>query len=168
MSNHLFTHPLGVRMVETSYRVCFENTEKNMKNIIIAIGAVALATPALAQTTTAPSQTAPMTSPAPTTASPDPTTAGTPQAAAPAPAAPSSPAQIIATEFPTYDKDGNGALSTAEFDGWMVALKAKSGSPEMKPAEKKAWLDGAFATADKDKNKAVSQTELITYLTAGA
>jgi Ca2+-binding EF-hand superfamily protein len=139
-----------------------------VNKLILAIGAVAFATPALAQTTAPaamPLSASPATS-APTAAPQDATTAGTPSAAAPT--ADSSPAAIIATEFPTYDKDGNGVLSAAEFDGWMVALKAKSGSPEMKPADKKAWLDGAFATADKDKNKAVSQAELTTYLTAGA
>jgi hypothetical protein len=135
-----------------------------MKKLIMALGAVALATPALAQSTPA----APPARSAPTTASPDSTTAGAPATGAQATVAAMGPAAIIATEFPTYDKDGNGVLSAVEFDSWMVALKEKSGAPAMKPAEKKAWLDGAFATADKDKNKAVSQVELTTYLTAGA
>jgi hypothetical protein len=144
-----------------------------MKKIIFAIGAVALATPALAQTTTAPAAVPPSASTSSstsvTTPAPDGTaTTSTTTTTAPAPAAASSPAAIIATEFPTYDKDGNGVLSAAEFDGWMVALKAKSGGPALKPADQKAWLNGAFATADKDKNKSVSQTELTTYLTAGA
>jgi hypothetical protein len=138
-----------------------------MKKLILAIGAVALATPALAQMATPASPPA-ASQPSTTTASPDATTAGTPSATAPAAATPTSPAAIIATEFPTYDKNGDGVLSAAEFDGWMLALKAKSSGPAMKPADQKAWLNGAFATADKDKNKAVSQTELITYLTAGA
>ena len=93
----------------------------------------------------------------------EPSTTGT---NAPAPAA--DAASIIATEFPTYDKNGDGALNTEEFDSWMVALKAKSGAPDMKPAAKAAWLKNAFASADKDKNKAVSQAELTAYLTAGA
>jgi hypothetical protein len=145
-----------------------------MKKLILAIGAVALATPALAQMATPaspPTASQPSTttsSPDATTSSPDATTAGTPSAAAPTAATPTSPAAIIATEFPTYDKNGDGVLSAAEFDGWMLALKAKSSGPAMKPADQKAWLNGAFATADKDKNKAVSQAELITYLTAGA
>lgn len=141
-----------------------------MKKLIMAIGAVALATPALAQTTaptTVPPGASPSTTAVPPATSPDATTAGTPAAATQA-AVDNSPAAIIASEFPTYDKDGNGQLSVAEFDGWMVALKSKSGGPALKPAEQKAWLTGAFATADKDKNKTVSQTELTTYLTAGA
>jgi hypothetical protein len=138
-----------------------------MKNLILAIGAVALATPALAQMAT-PASPPVASQPSTTTMVPDATTAGTPSATAPAAAAPASPAAIIATEFPTYDKNGDGVLSAAEFDGWMVALKAKSGGPAMKPADQKVWLNGAFTTADKDKNKAVSQTELTTYLTAGA
>ncbi|WP_293880893.1 EF-hand domain-containing protein [Sphingomonas sp.] len=128
-----------------------------MKKLMIALGAVALATPALAQMTT------PAVPPTPSA----PVTAGTTMAP-PTAVAPASPAAIIATEFPTYDKDSNGTLNAAEFDGWMIALKDKSGAPAMKPAERKAWLDGAFATADKDKNKSVSQAELTTYLTAGA
>ncbi|MDB5714239.1 MAG: EF-hand protein [Sphingomonadales bacterium] len=136
-----------------------------MNKLIFAIGAVALATPALAQTATP--VTPPATSQPSTTTSPDASTVPAPSTA-PAAAAPASPASIIATEFPTYDKNGDGVLSAAEFDGWMVALKAKSGGPAMKPADQKAWLNGAFTTADKDKNKAVSQAELTTYLTAGA
>ena len=140
-----------------------------MNKLTIALGAVALATPALAQTTSAPvAPAAPPATSAPTTANPDPTTAGAPAAGAPVAAAPLGPAAIIATEFPTYDKDGNGSLSSAEFDGWMIALKTKSGAPTMKPAEQKTWLSGAFTTADKNKDKAVSQAELTTYLTAGA
>ena len=87
-------------------------------------------------------------------------------AAAPTPA--SDPKAIIASEFPTYDKDGNGALSKAEFDAWMVALKEKSGDTAMKPADKTAWLKTAFTTADKDRNMGVSLTELTDYLTAAS
>jgi Ca2+-binding EF-hand superfamily protein len=36
----------------------------------------------------------------------------------------------------------------------------------MKPADKTSWLKTAFTTADKDKDKAVSLTELTDYLTA--
>jgi Ca2+-binding EF-hand superfamily protein len=89
-------------------------------------------------------------------------------AAAPAPAPASDPKAIIASEFPTYDKDSSGALSRAEFDTWLVALKEKSGDTAMKPADKTTWLKTAFTTADKDKNKGVSLTELTDYLTAAS
>lgn len=149
-----------------------------MKTLLIAASALALATPALAQTsgtTSAPATTAGSTANTTTSGAPDSTMSSTtaqgsaamPMTSAPATAsAPSDPKQIIATEFPTYDKDGNGALSTGEFDAWMVALKEKSGSPAMKPAEQTTWLKGAFTSADKDKSKSVSLTELTTYLTA--
>lgn len=127
-----------------------------MKLLLIASGALAFASSALAQTTTG-------TTPAPVQAPPGESgtmTSGTTTT-------PPDPKAIIASEFPTYDKDGNGSLSTAEFDAWMMALKEKSGGAAMSAAEKSTWLKGAFAAADTDKNKVVSQTELTTYLTAG-
>lgn len=133
-----------------------------MKTLLIAAGAIALATPAFAQMSGGnPSATPPASSAMPpSSADPAPaTTTATPAA---------DPKSVIASEFPTYDKDGNGSLSAAEFETWMVALKTKSGGEPMKPADKASWLKGAFATADADKNKAVSETELATYLTAGA
>lgn len=134
-----------------------------MKLILAATGLLALASPALAK----------MTGPV---ASSPPASAATPQEAAPetAPAAPAAPAAapasdpktIIAAEFPTYDKDGDGSLVRAEFDTWLMALKDKSGDAAMKPADKTSWLKGAFTTADKDKSKGVSLAELTDYLTA--
>ncbi len=151
-----------------------------MKTLLIATSALALAAPAFAQTTGTPGS-APQSQTAPTSADPmaksqsdtsqaassqtAPAETATPPAAA---ETPSDPKAIIAAEFPTYDKDGSGALDVTEFSSWMVALKEKSGAAPMKASEKTAWLKGAFATADADKNKAVSQTELTTYLTAGA
>jgi hypothetical protein len=130
-----------------------------MKAFLIAFGAMALASPVLAQTTGSP---APMATPPSDTSMP---ATSVPAQAAPA-AAPSDPKTIIATEFPTYDKDGNGALARAEFDSWMTALKEKSGDTAMKPADRSAWLKTAFTTADKDKSKGVSLSELTDYLTA--
>ncbi len=78
-------------------------------------------------------------------------------------------AQVVSTEFPTYDKNADKALDKAEFGKWMVALKSAS-DPATKatdPATKK-WVDGAFASADADKSKTVSQTELTTYLSKSA
>ncbi len=134
-----------------------------MKTLLIAASAIAFATPALAQMSgTTPASTPPASTSVPPSSA-DPAMSGTTTAT---PAA--DPKSVIASEFPTYDKDGNGSLSSVEFDAWMVALKDKSGGEAMKPADKTAWLKGAFTSADADKNKAVSEAELTTYLTAGA
>jgi len=97
-------------------------------------------------------------------------------AAAPAQQAAAAPvsgaaqiAQVVNTEFPTYDTDKNGTLNETEFGAWMVALKAKS-DPSTKadsPATK-TWVDQAFASADKDKNKVLSKSELTGFLSQGA
>ena len=131
-----------------------------MKALLIAASAMAPATPALAQTT---GSVAPLATP--------PADAAMPAPSAPAQdaavfAAASDPKEIIASEFPTYDKDGNGALARTEFDMWMTALKEKSGDKAMKPDDKTAWLKTAFTNADKDKSKGVSLSELTDYLTA--
>ena len=131
-----------------------------MKAFLIAASAMALATPALSQTTgpIAPLATPPADAEMPASSAP------AQDAAVPAPA--SDPKAIIASEFPTYDKDGNGALARVEFDTWMTALKEKSGDKAMKPADKTAWLKAAFTNADKDKSRGVSLSELTDYLTA--
>ncbi|RDE06949.1 EF-hand domain-containing protein [Sphingomonas aracearum] len=74
-------------------------------------------------------------------------------------------AQVVQAEFPSYDKDGNGSLSSTEFGAWMVALKSAS-DPNAKaddPATR-TWAGQAFAQADKDKSKSVSKTELQGFL----
>ncbi|WP_010164415.1 EF-hand domain-containing protein [Sphingomonas sp. PAMC 26617] len=78
-------------------------------------------------------------------------------------------AEVVGTEFPTYDKDGDGALSAKEFGAWMVTLKTAS-DPSTKataPATK-TWIAQAFAQADVDKNRKVSKGELTTFLSAAA
>ncbi len=78
-------------------------------------------------------------------------------------------AQVVNTEFPTYDKNADTNLDKAEFGAWMVALKTAS-DPATKagdPATVK-WIDGAFASADADKSKSVSKGELTKYLSQGA
>ncbi|QNQ12048.1 hypothetical protein H3Z74_14950 [Sphingomonas alpina] len=77
-------------------------------------------------------------------------------------------AQVVNTEFPSYDKDANGDLSETEFASWMVALKTAS-DPATKSdsAEVKKWIGQAFATADADKSKSVSKTELTGFLSQG-
>lgn len=131
-----------------------------MKILLIAASALALSTPALAQmepaspgqpATTAPAPGQPMTTPDVVPM-----------------ATPTDPKALIASEFPSYDKDASGMLDKSEFAAWMGALKAKSGEKPMPAAEMTKWSDGAFATADKDKSKAVTLAELQTYLTQGA
>jgi len=131
-------------------------------------------TPAAAQpaTQTDPAQPAPQAA-APAQSTTSPTAATDP--AAPAQTAQAAPAtkaqqiaQVVDTEFATYDKDKDGVLSATEFDTWMVALKTAA-DPTTKadaPATK-TWLAQAFAQADTDKNKKVSKTELNGFLVAG-
>ncbi|HET9510875.1 MAG TPA: EF-hand domain-containing protein [Sphingomonas sp.] len=78
-------------------------------------------------------------------------------------------AQVVGTEFPSYDKNSDKSLDKAEFGQWMVALKSAS-DPATKAADPatKKWVDGAFASADTDKSKTVSQVELTKYLSQGA
>lgn len=78
-------------------------------------------------------------------------------------------AEVVNSEFSSYDKDKNGTLDESEFGAWMVALKEKS-DPSTKadsPATK-AWVDQAFASADKDKSKSLTKPELTTFLSQGA
>ena len=95
--------------------------------------------------------------------------ATTPQAATPANPG-NAVATIVDTEFPAYDADSDGELSQAEFSRWMVALKAqetKATGQTLPEAEVTAWANGAFVTADTDKNATISKPELVTYLSGG-
>lgn len=128
-------------------------------------GAPITGTPVTEQAATA----ATPTDPAATTA-PAETAATTPATDAATPASGSTQiAQVVSTEFPTYDKNADKALDKSEFGQWMVALKSAS-DPSTKPTDPatKKWVDGAFASADTDKSKSVSQTELTSYLSQGA
>lgn len=146
--------------------------------------------------TTAPQQQSPTTAPADTTtaqpaqdatvadqsatppaADPNTATQSAPAEQAQASPAPASPAaspadqvaSVVNTEFPSYDKNSDGNLDKTEFGSWMVALKTAS-DPSTKatdPATTK-WVDGAFASADSDKSKAVSKDELTSYLSGAA
>lgn len=77
-------------------------------------------------------------------------------------------AQIVDSEFASYDKDRNGSLSATEFDAWMVALKTAA-DPSTKAAspDTKKWMAAAFAQADTDKSKSVSKAELTGFLASG-
>ena len=147
-----------------------------LKSIIIASAAL-LSVPALAQVTepstavpangqpdtmnSSPAQTAPAGQ-APTAPESAPA-----QAAEAQPATGAQIADVVGTEFPNYDKNGDGSLSATEFGAWMVALKTAS-DPSTKataPATK-TWVATAFAQADADKNKKVSKGELTSFLSA--
>ncbi|MEG3174920.1 EF-hand domain-containing protein [Sphingomonas sp. RB3P16] len=78
-------------------------------------------------------------------------------------------AAVVDKEFTSYDKDGDGVLSAAEFDAWMVALKtATEPKTEASSPATKTWLDTAFAQADTDQNSKVSKTELTGFLSQPA
>ncbi len=142
-------------------------------------GAVMIAAPVLAQAAaTSPQAPASGGSVAAQTSQSD--AMATPQSGAPTDPVPmqsaareqaatgSQVAQVVDTEFPTYDKNGDGKLSAAEFAGWMVALKTKT-DPSTKPdaPETKKWVSAAFAQADTDKNKSLTKTEVTSFLTQG-
>ena len=77
-------------------------------------------------------------------------------------------AQIVDSEFPSYDKAGKGSLTKEEFGTWMVALRsasdpsANAASPEMK-----TWVAQAFTSADADRSGSVSKDELTSFLSQG-
>ena len=150
-----------------------------MLKYALLAGAMTIAAPALAQSTT----TSPQTAPTATTGAADPSmssaqtapgqtppsqSAPTQTAQATQPASGDQVAQVIDTEFPTYDKNGDGKLSTAEFGDWMVALKTKT-DPATQPGapETKKWVAAAFAQADTDKSKSLTKPELTSFLSQG-
>ncbi|WP_294201145.1 EF-hand domain-containing protein [uncultured Sphingomonas sp.] len=136
--------------------------------MMVSAPVLAQVTPAPAQTTPAAPQAAPATSADPAqTAQPATSTEAAP-AGGQVQATGSQIAQVVDTQFPTYDKDGDGKLNKAEFAQWMVALKSQT-DPSTKaeaPATKK-WVGSAFAQADADKDKTVSKTELTGFLSQG-
>ena len=78
-------------------------------------------------------------------------------------------AQAVDQGFPVYDKNGDGALDQTEFASWMTELRTasdptvKADSPEMT-----TWAGQAFATADADKNAALTKGEVTAFLSQGA
>ncbi len=129
--------------------------------------------------TTDPQMPAPATPPAETPAEPADAPADTattqtdpaaPATTEPRPAAGASQiAQVVNSEFASYDKNANGDLDKAEFGAWMVALKTAS-DPATKAADPatQTWVGQAFAQADVDKSSAVNEAELTTFLSQGA
>lgn len=148
-----------------------------MLKVTLLATAAMISSAAAAQTAPAEVQTAPAAAvdtaapPAdePTTAAPAATPAPTEQATTAQPATGGQVAQIVETEFPTYDKNSDGKLDKAEFSAWMVALKSKADpSTDAKAQTTVAWVSGAFTQADADKNKGVSKPELTSFLSQGA
>lgn len=157
-----------------------------MLKYALLAGVMTIAAPALAQTqantapqtTTAPAQvpdgspvTDPQASPAaPMDSAPVTTTDGTAtQSAATEPAEGGDQvATVVQTEFPTYDANKDGKLEKTEFASWMVKLKqASDPKASATSAETKSWINAAFAQADKDKDKSVTQPELVGFLSQG-
>lgn len=108
----------------------------------------------------------------------DPATGTSATPATPAtPAEPAAPAadaraatvaQLVETEFPSYDADKSGDLNQGEFAKWVLALHEKAEQAQaataMDEKAKVTWTKNAFATADVDKSKKISKAELQTFL----
>lgn len=149
-----------------------------MLKFTLLASAMLIAAPAIAQQAPMDSQTLPPSSASPTTGPTTPPTAPEPAnpATTQAPPAEATPAaqpvtgadqiaQVVEAEFPSYDKNADGTLNTAEFGAWMVALRAatdKSVTADSKAT--KLWTKTAFAQADADKSKSISKTELTGFL----
>jgi hypothetical protein len=160
-----------------------------MLKAILLAGTIAVAAPALAQDMpaqngSAPTQqptmpdavgpvnpaTAPQTAPdtsmaQPETAAPADQAAAEPAPAARQPASAQQVAQIVEQDFPTYDKDADGALKADEFGAWMVALRSAS-EPAFtgESAADKEWIGKAMAAADTDQSGSVNKAELTGFL----
>jgi hypothetical protein len=148
-------------------------------------GVMTIAAPALAQTqansvppsTTAPAsvpQGAPVADPQPSPATPMdsaqtvPADGATQSATTEPAAAGDQVATVVQTEFPTYDANKDGKLEKAEFASWMVKLKqASDPTASATSTETKSWVNAAFAQADKDKDRSVTQPELVGFLSQG-
>ncbi|APZ98142.1 hypothetical protein BWQ93_06370 [Sphingopyxis sp. QXT-31] len=127
--------------------------------------------PDAAQPTPAPAPDAATTPPAAAEPAPPAGEATTAQQAAPSgtAATPTQVAQIVNTEFPTYDADSSAELSEVEFGTWMKKLRSASEpTVDVESAEVKTWIGQAYGAADADKNGTVSKEELTAFLSKGA
>lgn len=151
-----------------------------MTKMMLLAGAMVVAAPALSQTTPQAAQTVPAQ---PAAGQQAPVTPAQPASAATAAdvatavdatpvARPAANADQVASavdsQFGTYDKNGDGKLSRAEFAEWMVTLKTASDpSTKAESAETKQWVNAAFAQADTDSSKALDKTEVTDFLQQG-
>jgi len=155
-----------------------------MLKYALLAGVMTIAAPALAQTqaNTVPQsatatgqvpQGAPVADPQPASSTPMDSAQAAPadstQTATAEPAASGDQvATVVQTEFPTYDANKDGKLEKAEFASWMVKLKqASDPKASATSAETKSWVTAAFAQADKDKDRSVTQPELVGFLSQG-
>ncbi|KTE32255.1 MULTISPECIES: hypothetical protein [unclassified Sphingopyxis] len=127
--------------------------------------------PDAAQPTPAPAPDAATTPPAAAEPAPPAGEATTTAQSAPSgtAATPTQVAQIVNSEFPTYDADSSAELSEVEFGIWMKKLRAASEpTVDVESAEVKTWIGQAYGAADADKNGTVSKEELTAFLSKGA
>jgi hypothetical protein len=66
----------------------------------------------------------------------------------------------IATDWSKYDTSGDGFLCPDEFSSWMNALRGENGNG---PADR-ATMAAAFRVADRDKDLAISRSELTAFM----
>jgi hypothetical protein len=144
-----------------------------MLRLIAAATTLAIITPAMAQDTSAPPPPPQeMPAPAPSSAPTGPAQSappGDPAAAAAPKSKEETIKEVVSAEFPTYDADKSGDLNKDEFGKWVTTLREQTMAQQGKPAtmtdaEKASWVKNAFAKADADKSKKVSQAELETFL----
>lgn len=122
--------------------------------------------------TTTPAPESDVQGEAQATAQADATTEADPAAQADAttqPATPDQVKQLVDSQFPTYDKDGDGDLTQDEFGEWVIALRSAS-EPTLDAAapETQSWVGQAFAQADADSSAGVSNAELTSFLAPNA
>jgi len=94
----------------------------------------------------------------------------TPPAASPAtvPSTPPNPRVVafVDQQFPVADANRDGTLTAPEFTAWVSALKTaerqKAGLPD-DPDAVKVYTDAALYTADGDKDKILTKTELANF-----
>ncbi|MGV7120762.1 calcium-binding protein [Sphingopyxis sp. 550A] len=156
-----------------------------LKHMLI-IGAAAVSMPAFAQETPPadpaapppteqpdPSTTTPTPAPAPESPPPESAPPAGDATAQPAPsgtaATPAQIAQIVNSEFASYDADKSNDLNQEEFAAWMKKLRTAT-EPSIDPESEqvKTWIGQAWTAADADKSGAVSKEELTGFLTRGA
>lgn len=96
-----------------------------------------------------------------------------PETSSAAPAAPAQPAangtQVAAfvdAQFPALDGDGDGALTTTEFEGWITRLKTtelETSGKAADAAEVKTYARNALLTADKDADQKITRAEATQF-----
>lgn len=96
-----------------------------------------------------------------------------PETSSATPAAPAQPsangAQVAAfvdAQFPALDSDGDGALTTTEFEGWITRLKTtelEASGKAADAAEVKSYARNALLTADKDADQKITRAEATQF-----